>query len=234
MLSSSNPKWKTQFFTPPFLVPGAPPSMVNAYPESSSSLRIVWEPPPENKQNGIISYYKIFIVPKTRSDSEATVIEIKNPRAREFVIDELLKWTQYRIWMLAGTSVGDGPKSAPIDIKTDEDGRYHFYDKYRKNRVVLTNTVYFCCILQNHSILIDKDIEMIIEQNQWRYSIIFYDHLDISLRGMKCTVYIYPCSVMMVRSQYQTISFLCKGIFYWNRCLEIYCRISLFPDVINL
>ena len=86
MLSSSNPKWKTQFFTPPFLVPGAPPSMVNAYPESSSSLRIVWEPPPENKQNGIISYYKIFIVPKTRSDSEATVIEIKNPRAREFVI----------------------------------------------------------------------------------------------------------------------------------------------------
>ena len=129
MLSSSNPKWKTKFFTPPFLVPGAPPSMVNAYPESSSSLRIVWEPPPENKQNGIISYYKIFIVPKTRSDSEATVIEIKNPRAREFVIDELLKWTQYRIWMLAGTSVGDGPKSAPIDIKTDEDGRYLFYDK---------------------------------------------------------------------------------------------------------
>ena len=141
--------------------------MVNAYPESSSSLRIVWEPPPENKQNGIISYYKIFIVPKTRSDSEATVIEIKNPRAREFVIDELLKWTQYRIWMLAGTSVGDGPKSAPIDIKTDEDGRYHFYDKYsRKNRVVLTNTVYFFCILQNHSSLIDKDIEGIIEQKK--------------------------------------------------------------------
>lgn len=118
---------KLNFFTPPFLVPGAPPSMVNAYPESSSSLRIVWEPPPENKQNGIISYYKIFIVPKTRSDSEATVIEIKNPRAREFVIDELLKWTQYRIWMLAGTSVGDGPKSAPLDIKTDEDGRYPFF-----------------------------------------------------------------------------------------------------------
>ena len=26
--------------------------------------------------------------------------------------------------MLAGTSVGDGPKSSPIDVKTDEDGRY--------------------------------------------------------------------------------------------------------------
>ena len=42
---------------------------------------------------------------------------------RDFVIDQLMKWTNYRIWMLAGTSVGDGPKSPPIDIKTDEDGR---------------------------------------------------------------------------------------------------------------
>ena len=108
---------------PPVAVPGAPPALVTAYPESSSSLRVVWEPPPENKQNGVISYYKIFYVARARSDSEATVIEIKNPGAREFVIDELLKWTNYRIWMLAGTSVGDGPKSAPIDIKTDEDGR---------------------------------------------------------------------------------------------------------------
>ena len=109
--------------TPPVAVPGAPPALVTAYPESSSSLRVVWEPPPENKQNGVISYYKIFYVARARSDSEATVIEIKNPGAREFVIDELLKWTNYRIWMLAGTSVGDGPKSAPLDIKTDEDGR---------------------------------------------------------------------------------------------------------------
>lgn len=97
--------------------------MVNAYPESSSSLRVVWEPPPESKQNGVISYYKIFCVPTTRGDIDATVFEIKNPGAREFVIDELLKWTNYRIWMLAGTSVGDGPKSVPIVVKTDEDGR---------------------------------------------------------------------------------------------------------------
>ena len=110
----------------PFLstVPGAPPQMVNAYPESSTSLRIVWEPPPENKQNGVIAYYKIFYVPKVRSDSEATVIEIKNANAREFVIDELMKWAGYRVWMLAGTSVGDGPKSEPIEIQTDEDGTY--------------------------------------------------------------------------------------------------------------
>ena len=108
----------------PPLVPGAPPAEVNTYPESSSSLRVVWQPPPENKQNGVISYYKIFYVARAMSDSKHTVIKIDNPGAREFVIDELDKWTNYRIWMLAGTSVGDGPKSLPIDVKTDEDGRY--------------------------------------------------------------------------------------------------------------
>ena len=98
--------------------------MIQAYPESSNSLHVVWEPPPENKQNGVISYYKIFYVPKTRSDSEATVIEIKNANAREFVIDKLMKWASYCVWMLAGTSVGDGPKSSPVDIQTDEDGMF--------------------------------------------------------------------------------------------------------------
>lgn len=96
---------------------------MSAAAESSTSLRVGWEPPPANKQNGQIVYYKIFYVPKSRSDSEATVVEIKNPAVTEFVLDELLKWTDYRIWMLAGTSVGDGPKSSPIDVRTDEDGK---------------------------------------------------------------------------------------------------------------
>lgn len=116
--------------------------MIHAYPESSTSLRVVWQPPPENKQNGVIAYYKIFYVPKTRSDSEATVIEIKNANAREFVIDELMKWASYRVWMLAGTSVGDGPKSAPVEIQTDEDGMYplHSIDFFFKTPVLSDNT----------------------------------------------------------------------------------------------
>ena len=71
----------------------------------------------------MIIYYKIFYVPKQKSDSEATVVTIKNADTREYVLDDLAKWTDYRIWMLAGTSVGDGPKSKPNDVRTDEDGK---------------------------------------------------------------------------------------------------------------
>lgn len=109
----------------PSQVPGAPPDLVKAYPESSTSIRVVWQPPPENKRNGKITYYKIFYVPNSRTDSDATMIEINDSDRQEFIIDELRKWTEYRIWMLAGTQIGDGPISYPVIIKTDEDGMYH-------------------------------------------------------------------------------------------------------------
>ena len=105
------------------VVPGAPPDLVKAYAESSTSIRVVWKQPPEAKRNGDIAYYKIFYVQGTRSDPDATMIKIDNPEVEEFVIDELLKWTEYRIWMLAGTSVGDGPISYPVVVRTGEDGR---------------------------------------------------------------------------------------------------------------
>jgi receptor-type tyrosine-protein phosphatase F len=107
----------------PPVVPGAPPDLVKAYAESSTSIRVVWKPPPEAKRNGDIAYYKVFYVQGTRSDPDATMIKIDNPETEEFVIDELLKWTEYRIWMLAGTSVGDGPISYPVVVRTGEDGR---------------------------------------------------------------------------------------------------------------
>ena len=114
------------FSIPPHAVPGAPPQLVKAYAESSTSIRVVWQPPPENKRNGRITYYKIFVVPDSRPDSEAAEIDItKDPdSAREYVIDELRKYSEYRVWMLAGTQIGDGPASPAVVVKTDEDGAY--------------------------------------------------------------------------------------------------------------
>uniref|UniRef100_A0A8D8LSC0 protein-tyrosine-phosphatase n=1 Tax=Cacopsylla melanoneura TaxID=428564 RepID=A0A8D8LSC0_9HEMI len=100
-------------------VPGAPPQNVSCEPVSSTSIRISWEPPPVERSNGHIVYYKLQFVENGRSDSEASVVTLKNQTS--FVLDELKKWTEYRIWVLAGTSIGDGPPSYPITIRTHED-----------------------------------------------------------------------------------------------------------------
>ena len=106
-------------------MPGAPPEEVRAFAESSTSIRVVWSPPPANKRNGKILYYKIFYVKSSRPDSEAIQLKILSDKQKgnEYVIDELQKFTEYRLWMKAGTLVGDGPSSYPVLTKTDEDGK---------------------------------------------------------------------------------------------------------------
>ena len=98
------------------------------------------------KQNGDIIYYKVFYVPSsvpsTREDAEATMVEIQDPNASEFVIDELKKWTEYRVWMLAGTIIGDGPSSYPVLVRTGEDGRFDIYFAKQMGKISVTNFGY--------------------------------------------------------------------------------------------
>lgn len=100
-------------------VPGAPPQNVTGEAVGPTSIFLQWEPPPPNRTNGQITYYKVFKVEANRSDSEADVTTVTNGT---FIrLDELNRWTDYRLWVLAGTAVGDGPASQPITVRTHED-----------------------------------------------------------------------------------------------------------------
>ena len=61
------------------------------------------------------------------------MVKIEDSNAAEFVIDELKKWTEYRVWMLAGTIVGDGPSSYPVLVRTGEDGMTEYILPKKKN-----------------------------------------------------------------------------------------------------
>ena len=105
-----------------FPAPGGPPQHINTFVEDSESIRVEWQPPMEEDQNGDIIYYKLMYVQSKKQDSEAIVQKIENPNEKEFLITGLEKWTEYRVWMLAGTMVGDGVTSNPIEVRTEEDG----------------------------------------------------------------------------------------------------------------
>lgn len=93
---------------------------MTAVAEGPTSIHMSWEPPPANRTNGEITYYRVFKVEANKSDSEADVAIVKNQT--EIRLDELQKWTEYRVWVLAGTTVGDGPISEPKTVRTLEDG----------------------------------------------------------------------------------------------------------------
>ena len=106
------------------LAPGGPPQNIRTYDEDSQSIRVEWEPPLEKDQNGEIIYYKLMYVEMSKMDSEAAEEKIEDPDKRDLIISNLKKWTEYRIWMLAGTMVGDGVRSHPIEVRTEEDGEF--------------------------------------------------------------------------------------------------------------
>ncbi|XP_024084878.1 tyrosine-protein phosphatase Lar isoform X3 [Cimex lectularius] len=99
-------------------VPGAPPQNVSGEAVGPTSIRVSWKPPPADRSNGRIIYYKLQFVESGRSDSEGTITKLNQT---SILLDELKRWTEYRIWVLAGTSVGDGPPSYPITVRTHED-----------------------------------------------------------------------------------------------------------------
>ena len=120
-------------------MPGAPPQNITAIATTSSKIKVSWQPPPQDRANGRIMYYKLFFVEEGRSDTDADSVTLWN--VTEFVLDELKKWTEYKIWILAGTSVGDGPRSIPIKCRTHEDGMYdlmrfmNILTKYKKKKI---------------------------------------------------------------------------------------------------
>ena len=112
------------------LVPGAPPQDVRGTTLSSTSLLIEWQSPPEGRQNGDITSYKVNYLKIPRNDEDVEtqtpmMLEV-GPGDRSCVLKNLDKWTLYEITMLATTVVGDGPASMPINVQTDEDGMYGF------------------------------------------------------------------------------------------------------------
>ncbi|XP_032308409.1 protein sidekick isoform X18 [Drosophila ananassae] len=105
-------------------VPTGEPRAVDAAPISSTEVRLLWKPPKQSMQNGDILGYKIFYLvtyspqalePGRKWEEE---IEVVSATATSHSLVFLDKFTEYRIQLLAFNPAGDGPRSAPITVKT--------------------------------------------------------------------------------------------------------------------
>ncbi|XP_036361663.1 receptor-type tyrosine-protein phosphatase F isoform X7 [Octopus sinensis] len=110
-----------QVRTPQF-APGAPPLAVSGIALDSRRLNITWKPPPRTKQNGDITGYKIMYVENdgVKTKNDALVVNV-DADVNSYILTDLSKWTQYKIWLLAYTSIGESPSSQPILVSTEED-----------------------------------------------------------------------------------------------------------------
>ncbi|XP_056671273.1 receptor-type tyrosine-protein phosphatase F isoform X8 [Monodelphis domestica] len=114
-------------FTPPIetrteqSTPSAPPQDVRCASTSSTTVWVSWVPPPAASRNGVITQYSIAYQAVDGEDTARHVVDGIGPDSSSREIQDLEKWTEYRVWVRAHTDVGPGPESPPVLVRTDED-----------------------------------------------------------------------------------------------------------------
>ncbi|BFZ00058.1 hypothetical protein BsWGS_03097 [Bradybaena similaris] len=110
-----------QVHTPAFN-PEAAPEGVSGSAVNEKEIRITWKPPDPKKQNGKLEGYKVYVVEDSSGKTDKDAVEkVVGADQLSVTVDGLKTWTDYKVWIVAFNKVGDGPASAPVVIKTDED-----------------------------------------------------------------------------------------------------------------
>ncbi|XP_077172326.1 protein sidekick-1 isoform X2 [Paroedura picta] len=103
-------------------VPTAPPQNVQAEAVNATTIRFLWNPPPQQFINGINQGYKLLAWPIDSPETVTTVtITPDFHGVHSGYITNLKKFTAYYTSILCFTTPGDGPRSPPLLLKTHED-----------------------------------------------------------------------------------------------------------------
>lgn len=111
------------------------PQNVRAEAKSKTEILIMWEPPPSEACNGILTGYHVGYLPiedvenldlSTVAHSRYIMktININSQYGEDIVISDLKPYTTYSTLVQAFNSKGPGPFSKPILVQTDEGGKY--------------------------------------------------------------------------------------------------------------
>ena len=78
----------------------------------------MWTEVPPQQQNGIITGYTITYQSQTENDN----VQV-NASVRRRELTNLKKWVNYNITVFASAVKRDGPATAPIIVRTDQDSK---------------------------------------------------------------------------------------------------------------
>lgn len=103
------------------IVPTGAPEGVTAEITGSKAVRVIWEPPAKGNK-GAVQSYRIRWEPTLYDEGNFGETIQQADKARSYNIEMLNTWTEYKITIAAGNIKGFGPESAPVIIRTGEDG----------------------------------------------------------------------------------------------------------------
>ncbi|XP_041658063.1 roundabout homolog 3 isoform X1 [Cheilinus undulatus] len=102
-------------------VPSAPPrgvTVATAKLSNSSSITVSWEPPPSEKQNGVIQEYRVWCVGSAGGDNQTRyyINKTVDGVTLSTVLKGLMPGVLYQVEVAAVTSAGVGTRSQPVSV----------------------------------------------------------------------------------------------------------------------
>lgn len=100
-------------------VPSAPPRAVTVATVklgNSSSINVSWEPPPSDRQNGIIQEYRVWCVGNGDNQTRYYVNRTVDGNTQSTVLKGLMPGVLYQIEVAAVTGAGVGTRSQPVSV----------------------------------------------------------------------------------------------------------------------
>jgi len=105
------------------VVPNAPPDNVRVLTSSSTAIMVTWDPVPEIDQNGIITQYEVEFNQSTFNEISTSNLTTTNGSQLMVELEGLEEYVEYSVRVRAYTSVGPGPFSVAMVIRTLEGGK---------------------------------------------------------------------------------------------------------------
>ena len=97
--------------------PDGAPENVTGSATSSTSIKITWDPPERNLQNGYIVQYRVTV-----TETETGTVSKWNVTDTSLTVTSLHPYYVYTVSVAAET-VGIGPYSDGVNVTTDEDSK---------------------------------------------------------------------------------------------------------------
>ena len=104
-------------------VPSAPPDNENATDITTTSFVVLWEQPPPEHRNGIITHYRLKVENLCTHNTTYTTIQ---PSDVPYTVEHLTPYTTYNCSVRAATVNGTGNSTDETSITTDEDGQENY------------------------------------------------------------------------------------------------------------
>ena len=104
--------------------PASPPENIIATVLSSTEILVNWDSVPSVYQNGIITMYEVLYQPlETFGGAIQTLSRNLSGTEMSVVLTDLEEFVYYNISVRAYTSVGEGPYSDDVTVRTNENGK---------------------------------------------------------------------------------------------------------------